>query len=102
MAGESTPIRFELSQHRDIGYRVSVPNLLPNHDDRLPVREDRVTESDVETVAAAMWERERHQWTGAPIWPHLAEEQFWSGCPDAMRARASQILEGIFLDGSRA
>jgi hypothetical protein len=54
-----SPLRFELSQHRDFGYRVSVPNLLPNPDDRLLVREDIITEEDVAAVAKHLAEIDR-------------------------------------------
>ena len=48
------PIRFELSNGEQSGYKVSVPNLLPNQDDRLAVREDRATEADRAAIFTAL------------------------------------------------
>jgi hypothetical protein len=92
----SAPVRFELSWRRDSGYHVSVPCLLRKHGARLPVREDRATDSDIEALAARLWELERHQWTGAPIWSDLYEDSFWSGWHDAMCKRACSFLDAVF------
>lgn len=90
-----SPLRFELSYHPDLGYRVSVPGVVLG-DERLSVREDCVTAADIEALAAAMWEMERHQWTGAPIWSALSDcEPFWTGCPEAMRLRSRRLLSAV-------
>jgi hypothetical protein len=85
------PKCFELSFHHHRGYLVDVPLLLVGNDERLPCREDRITEADVEAVARRLCERDH----GGPL---TLAEAACEGYRDEAETLLALVL-GVPLDG---